>query len=233
MSEKTATPLPAHIGYIVDGNRRWAKTHGLPVYEGHLAGYNALKEVAIATIEAGVPYVSAYIFSTENWQRSADEVKKLLGLVLRLVTSDVPEFQRRNIRLRLMGSRENVPAKILKAIDKAEAATANNTAGTIILGFNYGGQIEVAEAVKKIVQSGVAAEAITVDTIAEALYVPDVPPADLIVRTSGEQRLSNFLLWRSAYSELLFLKKSWPDMTKEDVDAIMKEYAKRQQRFGA
>ncbi|MBN9398258.1 di-trans,poly-cis-decaprenylcistransferase [Candidatus Saccharibacteria bacterium 47-87] len=233
MSEKTATPLPAHIGYIVDGNRRWAKTHGLPVYEGHLAGYNALKEVAIATIEAGVPYVSAYIFSTENWQRSADEVKKLLGLVLRLVTSDVPEFQRRNIRLRLMGSRENVPAKILKAIDKAEAATANNTAGTIILGFNYGGQIEVAEAVKKIVQSGVAAEAITVDTIAEALYVPDVPPADLIVRTSGEQRLSNFLLWRSAYSELLFLKKSWPDMTKEDVDAIMKEYAKRQRRFGA
>ena len=209
MSEKTATPLPVHIGYIVDGNRRWAKTHGLPVYEGHLAGYNALKEVAIATIEAGVPYVSAYIFSTENWQRSADEVKKLLGLVLRLVTSDVPEFQRRNIRLRLMGSRENVPAKILKAIDKAEAATANNTAGTIILGFNYGGQIEVAEAVKKIVQSGVAAEAITVDTIAEALYLPDVPPADLIVRTSGEQRLSNFLLWRSAYSELLFLKKSW------------------------
>jgi len=100
MSEKTATPLPAHIGYIVDGNRRWAKTHGLPVYEGHLAGYNALKDVAIATIEAGVPYVSAYIFSTENWQRSADEVKKLLGLVLRLVTSDVPEFQRRNIRLR-------------------------------------------------------------------------------------------------------------------------------------
>jgi undecaprenyl diphosphate synthase len=233
MSEKTATPLPVHIGYIVDGNRRWAKTHGLPVYEGHLAGYNALKEVAIATIEAGVPYVSAYIFSTENWQRSADEVKKLLGLVLRLVTSDVPEFQRRNIRLRLMGSRENVPAKILKAIDKAEAATANNTAGTIILGFNYGGQIEVAEAVKKIVQSGVAAEAITVDTIAEALYLPDVPPADLIVRTSGEQRLSNFLLWRSAYSELLFLKKSWPDMTKEDVDAIMKEYAKRQRRFGA
>jgi len=233
MSEKTATPLSAHIGYIVDGNRRWAKTHGLPVYEGHLAGYNALKEVAIATIEAGVPYVSAYIFSTENWQRSADEVKKLLGLVLRLVTSDVPEFQRRNIRLRLMGSRENVPAKVLKAIDKAEAATANNTAGTIILGFNYGGQIEVAEAVKKIVQSGVAAEAITVDTIAEALYVPDVPPADLIVRTSGEQRLSNFLLWRSAYSELLFLKKSWPDMTKEDVDAIMKEYAKRQRRFGA
>jgi undecaprenyl diphosphate synthase len=233
MSEKTATPLPVHIGYIVDGNRRWAKTHGLPVYEGHLAGYNALKEVAIATIEAGVPYVSAYIFSTENWQRSADEVKKLLGLVLRLVTSDVPEFQRRNIRLRLMGSRENVPAKILKAIDKAEAATANNTAGTIILGFNYGGHIEVAEAVKKIVRSGVATEAITVDTIAEALYVPDVPPADLIVRTSGEQRLSNFLLWRSAYSELLFLKKSWPDMTKEDVDAIMKEYAKRQRRFGA
>lgn len=233
MSEKAATSLPGHIGYIVDGNRRWAKTHGLPVYEGHLAGYNALKEVAIATIEAGVPYVSAYIFSTENWQRSADEVKKLLGLVLRLVTSDVPEFKRRNIRLRLMGSRENVPAKILKAIDKAEAATVNNTAGTIILGFNYGGQIEVAEAVKKIVQSGVAAEAITVDTIAEALYLPDVPPADLIVRTSGEQRLSNFLLWRSAYSELLFLKKSWPDMTKEDVDAIMKEYAKRQRRFGA
>lgn len=232
MPQGPAISLPTHIGYIVDGNRRWAKTHGLPVYEGHLAGYTALKEVAIATIESGVPYVSAYIFSTENWQRSADEVKKLLGLVLRLVTSDVPEFQRRNIRLRLMGSRENVPPKILKAIDKAETATANNTAGTIILGFNYGGQIEVVEAVKKIVQSGASVDEIRLDTIADALYLPDVPPADLIVRTSGEQRLSNFLLWRSAYSELLFLKKSWPDMTKEDVDAIIKEYAKRQRRFG-
>lgn len=233
MSDVSDTALPKHIGYIVDGNRRWAKMHGLPVYEGHLAGYNALKEVAIATVESGVPFVSAYIFSTENWQRDAGEVKNLLGLVLRLVTSDVPEFQRRNIRLRLLGSRENVPAKILKAIDKAEAATANNTAGTIVFGFNYGGQLEVLDAVKKIVQSGISADEISLDTIANALYLPDLPPADLIVRTSGEQRLSNFLLWRSAYSELLFIKKAWPDMTKEDVDSIIKEYAKRQRRFGA
>ena len=232
MSDTLAPVLPKHVGYIVDGNRRWAKKHGLPVYEGHLAGYNALKDVAVATLDSGVQYMSAYVFSTENWQRNADEVKKLLGLVLRLLTSDIPMFNEYNIRLKVLGSREGVSPKIIKAIEKAEAATAGNTAGEFALCFNYGGQLEIVEAVKKIVQSGIPASEVDTQLISENIYAPEVPPIDLIVRTSGEQRLSNFMLWRSAYSELLFLNKSWPDMTKEDVTAIINEYTRRQRRFG-
>jgi undecaprenyl diphosphate synthase len=221
--DDTASALPKHIGFIVDGNRRWAKSHGLPAYEGHLAGYNSLKDVLIATNELGVKYMSAYVFSTENWNRSGDEVKRLLGLVLRLLTSDIPLFNKYNIKLVVAGSREGISSNIIKAIEKAEAATAENTAGVFILCFNYGGQLEIVEAVKEVITSGIPAE---------DMYAPEVPPIDLIVRTSGEQRLSNFMLWRAAYSELLFLDKPWPDMTNEDVTAIMEEYSRRQRRFG-
>lgn len=230
---ETAPLIPKHVGYVVDGNRRWAKKHGIPTYEGHLAGHNALKEVAIATFDEGVEYMSAYIFSTENWKRSAEEVKGLMSITLKILKSDLPEFMKRNIRLQIAGSRVGVDPKIVKAIDTAEATTAANTGGTLVLCFNYGGQLEIADAVKKIVQSGVAAEDITEDLIAQNLYTPEVPPVDVVVRTSGEQRLSNFMLWRAAYSEFIFLKKNWPDMTKDDVASIMKEYTKRQRRFGS
>lgn len=224
--------FPKHVGYIVDGNRRWAKKHGIPTYEGHLAGYNAIQEVARASFDAGVEYVSAYIFSTENWKRSEEEVGKLMGLVLKLLTSDLHIFEENNVKLKILGSRENVSEKILKAIDDAEAKTANNTKGTLAVCFNYGGQQEIADACKKIVQSGVSADEITSELIAENLYVPEIPPIDALVRTSGEKRLSNFMLWRAAYSELFFLEKLWPDMTKEDVTSILKEYAQRGRRFG-
>ncbi len=224
--------LPNHIGYIIDGNRRWAKKYGLPAYEGHLAGHNVLKDVVIATFDAGVKYVSAYVFSTENWKRSTSEVKKLMGLVLKIVTTDLPLFHEHNIRLQVIGSREGVQEKILKAIDNAEAETAGNNGGIFVVCFNYGGQLEITEAVKKIVRTGIAADEITEKLVADNLYAPEVPPIDLLVRTSGEQRLSNFMLWRAAYSELLFLDKPWPDMTKDDVTAIMEEYKKRQRRFG-
>lgn len=232
MSDQAST-LPNHVGYIVDGNRRWAKKHGLPAYEGHLAGYNALKEVAIETLAAGVQYMSAYVFSTENWQRSSDEVKKLMGLTLKVLKSDVPLFNKHNVRMKVIGSLEGVDPKIIKSIKDAEEATATNDGGEFILCFNYGGRREITEAVKKVVELGAAADQITEDTIAAHLYAPEVPPVDLIVRTGGEQRISNFMLWRAAYSEFLFLEKSWPDMTKDDVTAIMKEYAKRQRRFGS
>lgn len=224
--------LPNHIGFIVDGNRRWAKSHGLPTYEGHLAGYNAIQGVAEAAFDAGVAYVSAYIFSTENWKRSEDEVSKLMGLVLKLLSSDLHIFTDNNIKLRILGSREHVSDKILRAIDDAEAKTANNTRGTLAVCFNYGGQDEITNACKQIVRSGVSAEDVTSDLIEQHLYAPEVPPVDLIVRTSGEQRLSNFMLWRSAYSELLFLDKPWPDMTKDDVSEIIEEYQRRGRRFG-
>ena len=224
--------IPQHIGYIVDGNRRWAKTHGLPAYEGHLAGYNAIQDIAKATFDAGVKYVSAYVFSTENWKRSEDEVGKLMGLVLRLLKSDLHIFQEQDIRLRILGSRENVSDKILKAMDEAEDATKDNGAGTLALCFNYGGHLEVADAVKRIIRAGIAETDVTPELIAGNLYGPDIPACDLIVRTSGEQRLSNFMLWRSAYSELLFLDKNWPDMTKQDVTDILEEYKRRGRRFG-
>lgn len=224
--------LPQHIGFIVDGNRRWAKTHGLPTYEGHLAGYNAITEVAMAAFDAGVPFVSAYIFSTENWKRSQEEVGKLMSLVLRLLTSDIAILEKNNVRLKIIGSRHGVSEKIAKAIDEAEARTSGNTHGTLVLCFNYGGQIEIVDAFKRILQEGIPAESITPEVIESHLYSPDIPPVDLVVRTSGEQRLSNFMLWRAAYSELLFLDKNWPDMTKEDVTAILEEYTRRGRRFG-
>jgi undecaprenyl diphosphate synthase len=224
--------IPQHIGYIVDGNRRWAKGFGLPAYEGHLAGYNTVQDITIATIDAGVKFVSAYVFSTENWKRSQDEVSKLMGLVLKLLVSDLHILQEHNIRLRVLGSRDIVSEKVLKAIDDAEAATKDNTAGTLALCFNYGGQLEIADAVKKIIASGIDADSVTPELIAQNLYGPDIPPCDIIVRTSGEQRLSNFMLWRSAYSELMFLEKNWPDMTKQDVTDILEAYKTRERRIG-
>lgn len=224
--------IPKHVGYIVDGNRRWAKTHGLPTYEGHLAGYNAIQEVATASFDAGIKYVSAFSFSTENWKRSEDEVGKLMGLVLKFITSDLHIFADNNIRLQVLGTKDRLSDKLIKAIEDAEAQTASNTRGTLALCFNYGGQLEIVDAVKKIVQLGLSEDKITPELIAENLYAPEVPPIDMLVRTSGEQRLSNFMLWRAAYSELMFLDKLWPDMTKDDVTAIIEEYSRRGRRFG-
>lgn len=224
--------IPRHVGYIIDGNRRWAKKHGLPTYEGHLAGYNALKDIALASRDAGIQFMSIYIFSTENWKRSQEEIKGLMSLVLRLFTADAKLFHEHNIRLKVLGTRDGLDVKILKAMDKLEQETKNNTAGTLAICLNYGGQREVVDAVKKIVQSGIDAEAVDEDLIAANLYGAEVPPVDVIVRTSGEKRLSNFMLWRSAYSELIFLDKMWPEMTKNDVTAIIKEYSRRYRRFG-
>lgn len=224
--------IPQHIGFVVDGNRRWAKKHGLPTYEGHLAGYNGLKDVLIESLNRGVKYASAYVFSTENWKRTAEEVNSLMGLLLRVLESDVPIFVENRIRLRVIGTREGLPKAVIKAIDRAEATTAELDGGELLLCLNYGGHLEIADAVKKIIQSGVSADDVTPEMIAQNLYAPEVPPCDLIVRTSGEQRLSNFMLWRAAYSELLFVDKLWPDMTKDDVSVILEEYQRRNRRFG-
>jgi undecaprenyl diphosphate synthase len=224
--------IPRHIGYILDGNRRWAKKHGIPPYEGHLAGYNAVKEVSLATLAAGVEYMSVYAFSTENWSRTKDEVSKLMALTLKVLESDISMFNDNNVRLKVIGSREGLDKKLIKAFDRAEKATEKNTGGILALCFNYGGHAEITDAVKKMIQSGVKAEDVTPELIEQNLYAPEVPPIDVIVRTSGEHRISNFMLWRSAYSELIFLKKFWPDMTKGDVTAILKEYSQRKRRFG-
>ncbi len=224
--------LPKHIGFIVDGNRRWAKEHGLPPYEGHLAGYNAMNDVLLETLRRGVKYASAYVFSTENWKRSEDEVNRIMKMLRNILRKDIKIFEENNIRLRVIGTQEGLADDIVASIKSAEERTANYTGGELLLCLNYGGQLEIADAVKKIVQSGVDADEVTPELISQNIYAPEVPPCDLIVRTSGEQRLSNFMLWRAAYSELMFVDKHWPDMNKDDVTAILNEYANRQRRFG-
>ncbi len=223
---------PKHLGFILDGNRRWARQHSLPEFDGHLAGYNALREVIEGCFEMGVPYVTVYAFSTENWKRDKREVSNLMKLATRAVTSDLKRFVDRDIRVRYAGRREGIGKKLLAGVEKAEEATRRLTGGTLLLCFNYGGQQEIVDAARQCVADGLIADELTEEAIAERLYVPEAPPIDLIVRTSGEQRLSNFMLWRAAYSELLFLKKYWPDMTKQDVTDIIKEYNRRQRRFG-
>ena len=224
--------LPRHIGYIVDGNRRWAKARGLKVYEGHEAGYHTLHDIVLATVHSGVPYVSAYVFSTENWKRSKEEVGWLMRLLLRVLRNDAHIFIENNIRLRVIGIREGLSRAIIKAIDDIEAQTAELDGGELLLCLNYGGQQEIADAVKRMMQDGLSEAEVTPERIGQYMYAPEVPPCDLIVRTSGEQRLSNFLLWESAYSEFMFIDKTWPDMTKDDVSDILKEYARRARRFG-
>ena len=224
--------IPTHIGFIIDGNRRWAKARGLKPYEGHYAGYDAIKDVLIEAHRRGVKYTSAFVFSTENWGRSSIEINKLMDLLVKVLTDDLHIFNEENIKLKVIGTRERLSKKVIQAIDNAESQTAANDGGELLMCLNYGGQLEIAKACQKIVQQGIPASDITPELIAQNLYAPDVPPCDMIVRTSGEQRLSGFMLWRAAYSELMFIQKNWPDMTKEDVTVILNEYENRNRRFG-
>lgn len=224
---------PRHIGYILDGNRRWAKQHGLPTYEGHLAGLNALEDVLRATIESGVEYVSFYTWSTENWNRAEAEVNAMMKLIRRVFKTEIKKLIAEGCRLVVMGSRDRLPADINKMIDEAEASSADGTRATLVMCFNYGGQQEIIRATQRAIADGAEADRLTPEEFEQYLDHPDVPPCDLIVRTSGEQRLSNFMLWRSAYSEFMFLDKYWPEMTPADVDDILNEYNKRKRRYGA
>lgn len=224
-----AAQLPQHLGFIMDGNRRWAKKHGLPTYEGHLAGHNAIKEVLRAAVEAGVQYVSFYTFSTENWKRSEDEVTGIMQLVTTLIKDDVKELLKEDTRLVRLGSRVGLPEKVAKAFDEAEAKTAHCKRATAIFCFNYGGQQEIADAAKKCIADGVSP---TAAALRARLYHSEIPDVDMIIRASGEQRLSNFMLWRAAYSEFMFIDKLWPDLKAADVTAIIDEYKNRNRRFG-
>ncbi len=224
---------PTHIGFILDGNRRWASQHGLSKLKGHNEGYKNLKNIGDLCLEKGVKYVSAYIFSTENWKRSQEEVGYLMDLAVRMLTRDLNEIHKKDIKLVFLGSRDRISAKIKKLIDKAETLTRNNTRGTLAICFNYGGQEEIVAGVKKLIDSGIKSSQITTQKLKQALYTADIPAPDLIVRTSGEQRLSNFLLWDSAYSELYFPAVMWPDFNEAELDKALAEYSKRQRRFGA
>ena len=224
--------VPSHVGFIMDGNRRWAKARGLPTLMGHKKGQEALREILHEIYARGVRYVSVYAFSTENWSRESSEVGYLMKQVVKGLEKYVDEFHQAGVKVVFLGRRGDLPDTVLAAIERAEKKTADNQNATLGICFNYGGQAELVDAYKKLVQQGVGADNINEQAIADNLYSPEMPPCDLIVRTSGEERLSNFMLWRAAYSELMFVDKKWPDMTKQDITDILEEYNRRNRRFG-
>ncbi len=223
--------LPKHVGIILDGNRRWAAEKGLPTLEGHHQGAEVFKNIALHAFDRGVNYLSAYVFSTENWSRTEEEVGYLMKLLLKGVEKYLAVFHERGVRVVVLGSREGLSKTVLAAIEKTENLTKDGTKATLAICFNYGGQQEIVDAAKKAQKEG-KLEAMEVVDFEQYLYSPDIPPVDLLIRTSGEQRLSGFMLWRAAYAELLFLKKYWPDFTKSDFDGALAEYAHRARRFG-
>jgi len=226
--------LPRHIGIILDGNRRWAKRQGLKDFDGHKKGAEVIEEIAVHGLERGIKYSSVYVFSTENWSRTAEEVKYLMDLMVSFFTKKIDRIMEKGGRVVFVGDLkdEKIPPKVKKVIADTVKRTKDNTAGTIAICFNYGGQLEIVDAVKKIINQGIETESITPETISENLYSPEIPAIDLVIRTSGEQRLSNFMLWRAAYSEFVFIDKDWPDFMPADLDAAIEVYQKRHRRFG-
>jgi undecaprenyl diphosphate synthase len=224
--------VPHHLGLILDGNRRWATERGLRPFEGHRRGYLRLKEVALAAFDMGIEYVSAFVFSSENWGRSDAEVTYLMDLLQWVTTHELNKLHKRNIKVVFLGSKKGLSPAIVKAIIEGETKTAHNTGGTLVLCLNYGGQQELADAAASLIRSGVAAEAVTPKLVAQHLYGPSLPPVDFVIRTSGEQRLSGFMLWSAAYAEIKFVLKYWPAFTVTDLEEALKDYAGRQRRFG-
>ena len=232
---KSANLIPKHIGFIVDGNRRWARERNLPTLEGHRRGFSKVEKVASEMIDNGVEYVSFYLFSTENWDRSEDEVSYLMDLLRHNAKRMAKKFKKENIRCVIMGRKDPAPEDVLAALKKLEDETKDGTRGTVAICFNYGGQWEIADAASKLIKERIESgdtSAISPDEFTKYLYQPEVPPCDLIVRTSGEERISGFQLWRASYSEFLFLKKKFPAITTKDCDKILEEFASRSRRFG-
>ncbi len=224
--------IPTHIGIIMDGNRRWAKERGKLAMQGHLQGYETLKKIANHAFGKGLAVLTVFAFSSENWLRSKTEVNFLLKLFWRMVTEELAEFQRMGVRVRFIGDLSRFPDELRKGMEHTMKETAGNTGGTLQIAASYGGREEIVRAVRAIVAAKTSPDAIDEDMIARHLYTADVSDPDLIIRTSGEERLSGFLPWQGVYSELLFLKKHWPAFTSRDFDAAVEEYASRQRRFG-
>lgn len=224
--------LPKHVGLILDGNRRWAKAKGLKTIDGHREGAETFKKVSLAAFERGVKYLSAFVFSTENWQRATDEVSFLMKLMVRAVELHLDEFHKNNIKIVILGERDGLNKSVVSSLQRTEAKTAGNTGGTLALCFNYGGKTELVHAIKQIAASGMSVGDINEQTIDAYMYQPQIPGIDLLIRTSGEKRTSGFMLWRSDYAELCFVDKMWPDFNVQDLDIALVDYANRHRRFG-
>ncbi len=222
--------VPQHIGFIMDGNGRWAKKRFLPRTAGHLAGLKALKKVILGCISEGVRYVTLYCFSTENWKRPKDEVDYLMGLFSEKIMGELPFYNKNGIRLLTLGDTSVLPADAAESLEQAVRATEHNSTIVCQLALNYGGQDEICKAVNRAIREGV--EEITPAVIRAHFDNPWVPPVDLIARSAGEKRLSNFLLFDSAYAEFVFCDKLWPDWCEDDVVSIISEYNSRVRKFG-
>jgi len=222
--------VPSSIAIIMDGNGRWARSHGLPTGAGHRAGVRALKEVVRRAGDMGVRDLTVFSFSTENWNRPRDEVEDLMGLFSEMIDREVPELHAEGVQIRFIGRRDDLDAALRARIDDAEALTAGNTRLRLFIAMNYGGRQEILDAAAALTARGITAP--TADDFREALYGPDLVDPELVIRTSGEQRLSNFLLWQSAYSELYFAPQLWPDFGADDLEAAIADYAGRERRFG-
>lgn len=232
VSEKsTPAKIPNHIAFICDGNRRWAENRGLPPLAGHQAGVTGFEKLVDWFISRGVSTISFFIFSTENWSRSKDEVDFLMNLFYTEMKQNIERATQKNLRYRIVGSRDGLPKKLATLCDKLEDVSAENTGGTVVFALNYGGQDEIIRAVNAAIDTG---NHVDKDTFETFLDTGDLLPVDLVVRTSNEHRISNFLLWKLAYAELLFIPEHWPDLMKSEQlwQHILDEYTKRDRRFG-
>ena len=228
--------LPKHVAIIMDGNGRWAKNRLLPREAGHVKGISAVRKVVRAARELGVQYLTLYTFSTENWRRPESEVRHLMGLFRRYCRADVQKLHGHNVRVRFIGARSGIAPDIAELIEHAETLTANNTALNLAFAFNYGSREELAEGMRALARKAAAGqldpESITPEMVGGSLQSAGIPDADLVIRSGGERRLSNFLLWQAAYAEFVFTDKLWPDFGEADLEAALAEYAGRERRFG-
>lgn len=224
------TKLPHHLGIIIDGNRRWAKERGLPALEGHRRGLKKIEKLLEWSLGKGIMILTLFVFSTENWKRSKREVDYLMMLIKKnLSKENIGKINKKGVRVQVIGQRERLPKPIQKLIREAEELTKNNKKMILNFALSYGGRAEIVEAIKKIIEKKIPPEKITEDVISQNLWTSDV---DLIIRTGREQRISNFLIWQAAYSELYFCKKYWPEFSEKDLDEAIQDYVLRHRRFG-
>ncbi|MDQ1324259.1 MAG: Isoprenyl transferase [Chloroflexota bacterium] len=224
--------LPRHVAVIMDGNRRWARAKGISEFEGHAAGVEAVRRILQHAVRRGIPMLTLYAFSRENWARSDDEVAGLFDLLARAIAGETDELAAQGVRVRMLGRLEELPDDTRQTIADALARTAEGTRLQLNVAWNYGGRTELVDAFRRIAASGVPADQVDERTIDEALYTAGMPDPDLVIRTGGEQRISNFLIWQSAYAELWFTDCLWPDFGPETFDEALLEFARRSRRFG-
>ena len=229
--------IPRHVAIIMDGNGRWAKARGLPRTIGHREGAEALRRIVRAATEFGVDYLTVFGFSSENWKRPAQEVTDLMGLLRLYLRKEIAEIDREGVRLRVIGDRERLSADIIRLIEEAEGRTAGNTRLNLTVALSYGGRAEIVRAAQQLAEAARAGtlepDKIDEDAFQRRLFTADIPDPDLVIRTSGEKRISNFLLWQSAYAEYVFMDKLWPDFAGEDLKAAITEFGGRKRRYGA